>query len=501
MRDVLVPRGRRRRPRPRRPRRAAPISYSTSAPRDGAARAAPRRSASAEPPRRPACPRSQMSTGSGAGAGQRRADRLHDPPPVGVAAVQRGLHERRVGDRARGALDRSASPPRTMTRPIRRRPRRRGRSQRELAQQRVERLAEALLVVAVGLDAHAARAAGHQDRGVVRRQLAVDARCGRRSAARRRRAAVGGLRRERRVGLRRSRASSRSAARSCPRPCMRAQAHRPGGSVDLERGALLEARRSSRSPAGSRRRRRGAARARAAGIPAATRVDGQQRRSRRSRRRPPGLRDARAQRPQRPASSRRRRARARRWRRSRCPSWRRPRAARRRWQRSRVTQHRRGGRARAVKRAALAVCSASQTSRPRSGPPLGLSPPRRRRRGSRPAARRRRRARARAPGARTQREPKNGRRAHASPSVSGRPNIRLRFWIACEDVPFQRLSIAAKHEHLAGALVACAWTRRSWSRARRARPGARRPARRTARRRRRRRRARRARLPRRRASA
>ena len=33
-------------------------------------------------------------------------------------------------------------------------------------------------------------------------------------------------------------------------------------------------------------------------------------------------------------------------------------------------------------------------------------------------------------------------RAHSRPSVSGRPNIRLRFWIACEEVPFQRLSIA-----------------------------------------------------------
>src|SRR5436305_1268623 len=38
------------------------------------------------------------------GFGKRAADRLHDPPPVGVAAVQRRLDERRVRDRARGRL-------------------------------------------------------------------------------------------------------------------------------------------------------------------------------------------------------------------------------------------------------------------------------------------------------------------------------------------------------------------------------------------------------------
>src|SRR5208283_1473245 len=32
--------------------------------------------------------------------------------------------------------------------------------------------------------------------------------------------------------------------------------------------------------------------------------------------------------------------------------------------------------------------------------------------------------------------------AHRSPSVSASENIRFRFWIACEEVPFQRLSIA-----------------------------------------------------------
>src|ERR1019366_471190 len=33
-------------------------------------------------------------------------------------------------------------------------------------------------------------------------------------------------------------------------------------------------------------------------------------------------------------------------------------------------------------------------------------------------------------------------RAHSNPSVSGYPNIRLRFCTAWEEVPFQRLSIA-----------------------------------------------------------
>src|SRR2546423_9525536 len=45
------------------------------------------------------------------GAGQRRADGLRDAPPVGIAAVQRGLHERRVRHRARGGLDALGVPP------------------------------------------------------------------------------------------------------------------------------------------------------------------------------------------------------------------------------------------------------------------------------------------------------------------------------------------------------------------------------------------------------
>ena len=53
----------------------------------------------------------------------------------------------------------------------------------------------------------------------------------------------------------------------------------------------------------------------------------------------------------------------------------------------------------------------------------------------------------------------SGRRARcrhaltAAPSSPGRPNIRFRFWTACEEVPFQRLSMRGEHEHLAGVLV------------------------------------------------
>src|SRR5581483_8966140 len=38
--------------------------------------------------------------------------------------------------------------------------------------------------------------------------------------------------------------------------------------------------------------------------------------------------------------------------------------------------------------------------------------------------------------------------AHVMPSPSGRPNITLRFWTACEDVPFQRLSSDEKTSSL-----------------------------------------------------
>ncbi len=126
------------------------------------------------------------------------------------------------------------------------------------------------------------------------------------------------------------------------------------------------------------------------------------------------------------------------------------------WQRSRLSSTGAAGVAVAVKRAALTGRSASQTSSARSGLPLGLIPhvtPAALKPAGSPASRPSSRTCA---GAGTQRERKNGRGgpselavavdgfagAHSSPLVSGRPNIRLRFCTACEEVPFQRLSIA-----------------------------------------------------------
>src|SRR3954447_4770982 len=104
------------------------------------------------------------------------ADGLGDAAPVGVAAVQRGLDERRICDRAGGGLDGLEMPAAhddaadalgalTVAHD----------HQREAAQDGVEGLAEADLVVGLGLDAHAAGAAALQDRRVVGRELPVDA--------------------------------------------------------------------------------------------------------------------------------------------------------------------------------------------------------------------------------------------------------------------------------------------------------------------------------------
>src|SRR5207248_4967288 len=40
-------------------------------------------------------------------------------------------------------------------------------------------------------------------------------------------------------------------------------------------------------------------------------------------------------------------------------------------------------------------------------------------------------------------DPAGAEEAHEIPSPSSSPNIRFRFWTACEDAPFHRLSIAA----------------------------------------------------------
>ena len=70
-----------------------------------------------------------------------------------------------------------------------------------MAQQRVERLAEAQLVLGLGRDAHAARARALQDRGVVRRELAVDGDAVERALDADAEQQVGGLGLERGVGL------------------------------------------------------------------------------------------------------------------------------------------------------------------------------------------------------------------------------------------------------------------------------------------------------------
>ena len=89
----------------------------------------------------------KMSNASGAVCGSAVADGLRDPAPVRVAAVQRGLDQRRVGDRAGDALDDTVSAAAhddaadplgalAVAHDV----------QRELAQRPVERLAEAHLV-------------------------------------------------------------------------------------------------------------------------------------------------------------------------------------------------------------------------------------------------------------------------------------------------------------------------------------------------------------------
>ena len=111
-----------------------------------------------------------------------------------------------------------------------------------------------------------------------------------------------------------------------------------------------------------------------------------------------------------------------------------------------------------VNRAALVVVGASETSRPRSLAPLGLTPQ------ATPAARK---PFGRPPvsmiracsGFSIQRElkkPASASRlvAHEIPSPSGSPNIRLRFWTACEDGALPEVVDRAEHDHPPGARVA-----------------------------------------------
>src|SRR3954451_647155 len=110
------------------------------------------------------------------GVGERAADGLGDPAPVGVAAVEGRLDERRVrhaagrlldGDAVAAGHDHAADALGALAVAHDR--------ERELAQKGVEGLAERELVRRLGLDPHAARAAGHEQDRVVRRELAVDA--------------------------------------------------------------------------------------------------------------------------------------------------------------------------------------------------------------------------------------------------------------------------------------------------------------------------------------
>ena len=88
-----------------------------------------------------------------------------------------------------------------------------------------------------------------------------------------------------------------------------------------------------------------------------------------------------------------------------------------------------------VKRAALTQSGDEQTIRPRSSPPEGFSPH------AMPAARK---PAGRSPGFSVTWSGVCHPATHSSPSVSGRPNIRLRFCTACDAAPFHRLSITEK---------------------------------------------------------
>ena len=312
-----------------------------------------------------------------------------------------------------------------------------------------------------------------QDRGVVGRELAVDADAVERAldATPSSRSARLGV--ERGVGLHEAQQRG-EVRRDHPRALgLRAEPHgaRRAASTS-QRGALVERvggadRLGEVGVAVRRRSSRGASR-----MPSHARVDRQlARRSRRSRRPPPGLGSTRRPPRPRPASSRPRRARGRPVAALALPEL--ATTARRRssWQRSWRQQHRRGEHARAGEaRGARRRRRASETSRPTSGSPLGLIPH------ATPGG-----AEARAAGrpasSRDVRRAVDPARAEEgahddAPRASGSPNIRLRFCTACEAVPFQRLSIAAKTSTLpVRSSRVDARCGRCWCRARRARPG------------------------------
>ena len=303
-----------------------PTVYSTSSPAT-AAPARPRRRGRPRRRRRPARPRSRCRAAA-APRRDRRADRLRDPAPVRVAAVQRRLDQRRVGDRARrarhdsarGRRDDHAADPRGALAVAHD-------QQRELAQQLVQRLAEAYLVLGLGRDAHAGGARRHQDHRVVGRELPVDRDAVERALHAHAEQQVGGLGRERRVGLRRSTASSRTRARSSPRPWPGRPAARSPTAARPRASPTWGTRPWSGSPRRTRRRRPRRARRGPPGSPGSPCRRPAARRSRRSRPPPRGPRARRRPSPPRPASAPRRPARAAPWPRWRCRSWPPPRAA------------------------------------------------------------------------------------------------------------------------------------------------------------------------------
>ena len=227
-------------------------------------------------------------------------------PQFGSPPCSARLHERRVRDRARDRLDRARRAPRTTSAADALGALAVGDDlERELAQQRVERLAEGAARRRSGLDRDAGRAARDHEHRVVGGELAVHARCGRTSASRSTpvsRSSVVGV--ERGVGLARSRASWRSRGEIIPAPLAWArEAHRPRRQRHLEAGALGPRGRWSGSPREKRAPPSAAELARSAPRDAATRPAraGARRRSRRSRPRRPAPARRRAPRPPPPA--------------------------------------------------------------------------------------------------------------------------------------------------------------------------------------------------------
>ena len=236
-------RGRRRRPRSRRRRRAA---RRRTRPRVRATRSARSLGVVA----RSACPATQTCTpsiatsiGSGAASGDAPCPTAwtirpqFGSPPCSAVFTSGELAIARA---ARSTL--AACPPRTTTRPIRSRPRRRGRSRAPAgaAARRAPRRTRSSSSDS-GSTRTPRRAARLQDRGVVRRELAVDG-----DAVEERLTQTA----EQQVGRLGAAARRRSATKqsivaklggSSPRPWpARVRRTVPPGSVDLERRALLE---------------------------------------------------------------------------------------------------------------------------------------------------------------------------------------------------------------------------------------------------------------------